>query len=232
MQDRLRFDLNGISRICVGLLWLTVLAEVIYAANSYGMRAFLNDLESGALVGAALNSEAERLDFQAKIVGFGYLAIFVLCVIFSGVWIYRASWNAREIQPNDARITPGWAVGWFFVPIMSFWKPYQAIVQTGNSSEDPTGDMDDSPPGFVQLWWTLWVVTSLAGNFSFRRSMKAETIDDYRLITTIDLVCAPLSILAALLFMKLIRTITAAQQDKKPASQRVSAPPSAEGKPI
>jgi hypothetical protein len=139
MQDRLRFDLNGISRICVGLLWLTVLAEVIYAANSYGMRAFLNDLESGALVGAALNSEAERLDFQAKIVGFGYLAIFVLCVIFSGVWIYRASWNAREIQPNDARITPGWAVGWFFVPIMSFWKPYQAIVQTGNSSEDPTG---------------------------------------------------------------------------------------------
>lgn len=230
MQTGLRFDLSCLARACVALLWVMVLAEVIYAADSYAFGSFLDAVEAGTLSDAEVEAEATRIDAQAQAVGLGYLAAFVVTALVSGTWIYRASWNASQIQPSKDRITPGWAIGWFFIPILAFWKPYRAMVQTGNSSADPQGDIDESPPGYVTLWWGLWVVTNIVGNLSFRLSNRAETIEDFRLIKTIDLVTAPAAIVTALLFMRLIKTITAAQLDKHPALLGSGHSPSEEGK--
>jgi hypothetical protein len=215
----LRFDLTRLTRICVALLWAMVFAEVIYALDSYGMLRYLQALESGTYADADLDAWANQVDSQAVVVGFGYLALFVLCSAFSSVWIYRASWNARQLQPDAGRITPGWAVGWFFVPILSLWKPYQAMAQSWNSSHNPHGDIKAAMPGFVLVWWLLWVAASIGGNMSFRRSMRAETIEDFRWIATIDLVIAPMSILSAILFIRIIRALAAAQQGRRPGAE-------------
>jgi len=34
--------------------------------------------------------------------------------------------------------TPGWSVGWFFVPLYNFYKPYRAITELYLAS-DPDG---------------------------------------------------------------------------------------------
>jgi len=54
----------------------------------------------------------------------GFLALLELvglitCFVVVGRWIYRASVNAHAIS-NLLTISPGWAVGWYFVPVMSF----------------------------------------------------------------------------------------------------------------
>jgi hypothetical protein len=217
MSGGLRFDLGKLARICVGMLWISVASELVYGAQTLRLLGFLSDIDSGALQGPELMLAADSIDQTSTVVSIVYLGIFVATVIFSSVWIYRSSWNARQIQPSEKRITPGWAIGWYFVPFLSLWKPYQAAVQCLNSSEDPQGAIDRSAPGFFQAWWFLWVVSSVGGNLSFRLSNKAVSADDIRSVALLDLGLAPLSIITTLLFIRVIKTITQAQQGRYPA---------------
>ena len=73
-------------------------------------------------------------------------------------WIYRANHNARQLGAADMRFTPGWAVGWYFIPIAWFWKPYQAMTEIWRASVSPSdwGATPVSP--LLRWWWGLWIV--------------------------------------------------------------------------
>lgn len=217
MTTGLRFNLAGLAQVCVGLLWLSILSELAFAGQNVLTLNFLAGAEGGALTGAELEQAALRVDQVATVVGIAYLVVYLATTVLCSVWIYRASWNAREIQPDPNRITPGWAIGWFFVPLLSLWKPYGAMVQCLNSSVNPQGGIDTPAPGFVTGWWIFWVVTTLGGNVSFRLSNRAGTYDDFRVAAIFDLGLAPISIVSAILFIRVIKTITQAQQGRHPA---------------
>ncbi|MCP3960951.1 MAG: DUF4328 domain-containing protein [bacterium] len=67
--------------------------------------------------------------------------------------------------------TPGWSVGWFFVPIMNLFKPYQAVREIYHAS-DPEADAESwrqpEAPSFITMWWGLWIITNILGNFEMR----------------------------------------------------------------
>ena len=49
----------------------------------------------------------------------------------------RANRNARAFG-SSMSISPGWAAGWFFVPIANLWMPYQAMKEIWQGSDpDP-----------------------------------------------------------------------------------------------
>ena len=75
-------------------------------------------------------------------------------------WIYRANHNARQLGAADMRFTPGWAVGWYFIPIAWFWRPYQAMREIWRASVNPSdwGAVPVSP--LLRWWWGLWIVGS------------------------------------------------------------------------
>ena len=101
---------------------------------------------SGSLVGLALAATA--------LVGF-VTAILVLN------WIHRAAYNARQLGATWMEFTPGWAVGWYFIPIASLWKPYQAMKEIWLASHSPSraSKGDEDRPALLPLWWGLWLVT-------------------------------------------------------------------------
>jgi hypothetical protein len=51
----------------------------------------------------------------------GLAALVVLCV-----WQFRAATAARAMR-QPAKRSPGWGVAFWFIPIVNFWMPYQAI---------------------------------------------------------------------------------------------------------
>jgi len=65
------------------------------------------------------------------------------------IWLHDAMTRAHELGWHPA-MSPGWAVGWFFVPVASLWKPYQVMIAVWESS----GNTDD---GRVGRWWTAWL---------------------------------------------------------------------------
>lgn len=213
MTDRLRFDLAGLTRICTWALGLFVLAEIANSAYNIYFLHFLTRIEAGDVD----FDTADLLDQLAIIIGISYLVLFLGAAILSSVWIYRASWNARQIQPDTARIRPGWAVGWFAVPIACYFLPYKAMKQCWRSSHDPTGGIDGPVPGFMGWWWAAWVLNTLVANAVFRLHARAETIDDVRLAYGVELASAPLALTAAILFARVIRGIATAQSRQIPA---------------
>lgn len=91
----------------------------------------------------------------------GVLAMIVTSLIIAILvlnWIHLANRNARQLGAGDMRFTPGWAVGWYFVPIAWFWKPYQAMKEIWQASASPFGWRGQQVSPLLHWWWFLWLV--------------------------------------------------------------------------
>lgn len=130
-------NLSDLTRMLRNLLYLMILAELIYGVHNWQLLGFTDDLIAGQMSPAQIDERAARLDSVGQIIGIGYLFVLALCYILSGIWIVRASKNAASLMPDSKRITPGWAVGWYFIPFANLFKPYQAMRETWNSSVMP-----------------------------------------------------------------------------------------------
>ncbi len=73
-------------------------------------------------------------------------------------WIHRANHNARQLGAADMHFTPGWAVGWYFVPVAWFWKPYQAMREIWRASVNPSNWRGAPASPLLRWWWGLWIV--------------------------------------------------------------------------
>lgn len=182
------------------------------------------------LVRGGLNVAYTLTDFgadpnQAKITegimtSIGLVAIG--CMIVFGTWIVRSAKNAWlfaevtrlrsrpgfKVQQDSLPDTPGWAVGWFFIPIASLWKPYAAMRDIVQASI-----MREGPPGFLlPTWWTLWILSTVSDNAS-------RFLNDHELVKSATIragawmAIAGIKIALHVIAIVLIRTVTALQTD-------------------
>lgn len=205
------YDLRVTARWVNGLLIASMVAEVAYLLHTLWFLNFLNALAGGRIDEFAAEERGAQIDALGGLVGLGYLAIFIACVIASGMWIYRASHNAGRLAPVQGRTTPGWAVGWFFVPVANLWKPYQAMRQTWNSTFRPSGDIDQAGPPRLRWWWGTWIVSNILANISFRLSMRADDIETFTVAAFADVIGAPITIASVVLFRNIVNSVTDGQ---------------------
>ena len=127
-------------------------------------------------------------------------------------WIYRANYNARQLGAADMRFTPGWAVGWYFVPIAWFWMPYLAMREIWRASVNPSDWATTPVWPLLRWWWGLWIVTawsleSIVEVARFRLGEAGvETVD-----AATDLVEYMLKIPLALALVAIITAVTQLQ---------------------
>jgi hypothetical protein len=102
------------------------------------------------------------------------LLYLVTAVIFC-VWIYRVNANARALGAADMTITPGWSVGWFFIPFANLVKPYVAVKEIWNASDSHPDEVSalGGVPLLVGTWWGAWLLSNVLGNASFRATFAA-----------------------------------------------------------
>lgn len=68
------------------------------------------------------------------------------------MWTFRAAHNLRALGALALKTTPGWAVGWYFVPIANLWKPYQAGIEIWQASQSPFSIERRSAPAYLKAW--------------------------------------------------------------------------------
>jgi len=74
-------------------------------------------------------------------------------------WQHHATENLWARGYAGLRIRPGWAVGWWFIPIASLFMPCVAMLELDRRST-PDGVPRRAGPT-VGLWWAAWLATSL-----------------------------------------------------------------------
>jgi hypothetical protein len=85
------------------------------------------------------------------------------------VWLYRVVSNILAFGRHDFPFTPGWAIGWWFIPIASLWKIPQ-IMSAAWRGSDPA-DLQDSwrswhinpSTPLIAVWWATYLFNSFAG---------------------------------------------------------------------
>ena len=119
--------------LCLGmaateLLFLITLGVMLWAAPQYdvALERYENSPVNSAEEQAALN-DMNRLNLVETLADFFHSVVqFPIMVGFwvaFGMWIFRAVGNARAAT-GDSYKTPGWSVGWWFIPFANLVVPY------------------------------------------------------------------------------------------------------------
>jgi len=122
-----------------------------------------------------LDQELSLLDVFELLLGLGQLVVYIVTGVALLMWIHRANRNARALGAKYMTFSPGWSVGWCFIPILNLWKPYQAMKEIWQASANPDSWASQDPPSLVGNWWGLWLVSNFLGQMSFRLALRAET---------------------------------------------------------
>lgn len=92
------------------------------------------------------------------------LAVYVPLVVLFCIWTYRSAANARALGAGGFEVSPGWAVGWYFIPFANLWMPFKAMSEIWRASrselpEQVPGQWRDSGSGFILgSWWLAWIL--------------------------------------------------------------------------
>lgn len=150
------------------------LASVVSACYvALGVCLFATGLSTLLLLGRRSNGRLDETDTDtlawlavAEWSYFAYEVVLLPAAILFLYFVYFACANARTMDRPDMEVTPGWAVGWFFVPVASLFKPYQALKEIHRAS-DPEAGADSwklfAVPGYFPLWWAGFIGYNLAG---------------------------------------------------------------------
>jgi len=202
---------------------LTKLLKILFGANAAMaiVCLFSNWLQFELLSRGTFSLiEGHANDSRQQIVAlFTEILSLVTAVLFLR-WVYRANQNVRALGAQGLGITPGWAVGYFFVPIFSLWRPYQAMRDLWKASKNPNAWQSVVPGSILQLWWLFWIISSSLGWAAFRASMGARNIESLKAATTNQIVSnvveIPLCILALILVSQIQLSQNAARASNTP----------------
>lgn len=153
------------------------------------------------------------------------------------VWLYRMSKNARHLGAVNLEFSPGWTVGWFFIPIACLFKPYYAVKELWSSFDPCCADgiswKGETAPGLIGYWWAFWIVSSWLSRVALKLTLKAETPAMAQSLPYIDsvsyLVDAVSFIITILLIRELMKRLsrraTAVNERITGASLKAGEPP-------
>ena len=142
-----------------------VLTSVLLALVVF--QIFSAALVGGVVLAAAIRGENLNLP-QPLFVTYDLIrrTLFVTPLTITVVkmfWIYRVNKNTHNITSQSMEYTPGWAVGWHFVPVASIWYPYFVISELYRANRNPETWRSDKAPPIILIWWVLTIISNIAG---------------------------------------------------------------------
>lgn len=152
------------------------------------------------------------------LVALAKLPVYVFGVVTFLMWLYRCYVNLPFLRSENTEFSPGWAVGWWFIPFANLVKPFQA-VRTVWSESDPDFDPNfgflsttqAGAPGYMAFWWATWLLSNFASNIA-GNLFDPERPETYEASSWAFIVSGILSGFAALMAIKVIHEITTRQE--------------------
>jgi hypothetical protein len=199
-------DPAGLTQWLKVLLIASFVGDLVAAGSGILELTFLQSL-SNATVEGDINGLADANDTRQQAIGAAQFALYLVTAVVFLTWVHRANRNARALGAKDMRFTPAWAVGWYFVPIMSLWRPFQAMREIWQASVQPGNWQSVPTPPLVGWWWALFLGAQFLAQAGYQLSKDVDSVSGAMtastLITISDFVYMPLDIVAMLLVTRI-----------------------------
>lgn len=144
-------------------LYAAIVMAFLGMASSYSQWRLIQRAQGGVAITTA---EAAVGDGRHQFILVGQLVVFLVCVVLFLNWLYNSVRNVREIRGGAMTVTPGWAVGYWFIPFVNLVRPYQTMVQLWERSREGISTTLPSPS--IGLWWASYLVSGIAGGVASR----------------------------------------------------------------
>ncbi|MGE4183207.1 MAG: DUF4328 domain-containing protein [Limisphaerales bacterium] len=166
---------------------------------------------------AVSEAEAAVSDSRQAFLGGLYFVVFMVTGVLFLRWTYLANRNARGLGATGMQFTPAWAVGWYFIPFATLWKPYQALKETFKASHpDFVENWREAPhPTILSLWWALWLMANFIGQAVLRTALRAETIEELLVSSWITFLSDGLDLPLGVVVLVIVRKLQSWQSDKR-----------------
>jgi hypothetical protein len=164
--------------------------ELLEFANEVGIECVsIESLFSGnGACGDVLEVARTVNDYKSEhsiIWAFIVISGITLVVTFT-MFIHNASSNLEHLRIAGQKFTPGWSVGWFFVPFMNLYKPTRVVreLSTASGSTDTRNprawqNAESQEGMFISSWWTLVIFAILFGPRGISLFVGRENIEDW-----------------------------------------------------
>ena len=162
--------------------------------------------------GSFSQAKAESNDARQRIIGLVFLAAFIVTGIAFLKWIYRANSNCRGFGAQDMEFSPGWSIGYYFIPIMNLYRPFAAMKEIWKVSGNPANWRSATGSPLLGWWWALWLISGILGQVSFRMSLNTDTISSLQVATIASIISAVVDIPLCLVSVKLVSAVFAKQE--------------------
>lgn len=191
--------LGGLTNSLRVLLFINIAVTVVaIIAGIYEFHTYMNlppgfDLEETLL----------PVDVVTALLGLVQIVIFIILGITFLRWIHRTNKNLGAVSGQPMRFTPGWSVGWYFIPIANLFKPYQAMKEIWEVSHKYQSGTSST----LGLWWALWLITTFIDEFVFKSIMGAESATEYGTSSLIYIVSYGIDIMLDIAALMLVTQI-------------------------
>jgi hypothetical protein len=152
------------------------------------LRLWSSWLQLELLSSAFSQEEGAANDRRALMIGGAIGVVMIVTIVVFGRWIVLAHRNLPALGAQRLEVRPGWAVGFFFIPILNWWKPYQAMRSLWRSSRNVHQPELEESTWVLRTWWTCWVIWSLLGNATLRSGGSSQSITGLRGLTQLEIV--------------------------------------------
>ncbi|MFD6830238.1 MULTISPECIES: DUF4328 domain-containing protein [Streptomyces] len=186
-----------------GLFALVGLADLAGAVLDLSTAGFADRVAGGDWTAEGEWARAERA--TDRVTSFWLPAYLGSIVVFL-VWFRRTRVNAEVFDPYGHTMRRGWAVGGWFVPVVSLWFPRRIASETWHACVSP---VDRRGTLLLNLWWSTFLVDNLLSRGAARVLDRAEEVDalarGYRYMAYSEIFSVVHAVIAVLFVLALTR---------------------------
>jgi hypothetical protein len=200
-----------ISRTIMGLLSLLALGDIVNFILTFCDVYFpyMIPVEGG-----------EPVSIWMAFMGFVGLVQFPLSVITAVcflMWVYRSYKNLKPLGAAETDFSPGWVIGFWFIPFANLVLPFMNMREIWNKS-DPGGygrgaaRGEGVTLGSLGTWWALWLIANLMANVSVYMQISDPNKDLALSATAFSAIAFFFSVLAAIAAINVVKSVTERQK--------------------
>jgi hypothetical protein len=221
VSGRDRRSIRGIGNALIALLVAQVLALMFEAVAVLMEMSLLQRIIDGSQVTLA---EATASDNRVALSVRLWLVLLVATIVVWLIWQHRAHANLKALG-TELEYSPGWAVGFWLIPIANLWKPFQVNRELWKASGDVNDWRSQRTWPVLGWWWASWISAGVLGRVAAAARESAETPMEIRSADIVDLLSTAVVVASAVLAILLVRSVIERQDRLAAAVPHVPTPP-------
>ncbi|HKE19890.1 MAG TPA: DUF4328 domain-containing protein [Kofleriaceae bacterium] len=201
------------AKLATAALVLDLAALTVVGLLLWDSLSIARALAAGEEVSEASIDLLQQRASQSDIISF---LVLLGCALMFCLWTYRVARNAVALG-GQLSVSPGSAVGYYFIPIINWWMPYTALAQVWDASDpDPRAATRRGSHALLLGWWLAWLV-SYGVDLTVLGRGAPESADEWANQIALGFLSIGADAIAAVLAIAVIWKLTRRQEERAAA---------------